>query len=397
MSAQKLLEGLRSFDVSAKSGFVPEQASPQLPKAFDQLEDLIQGLPKLLLDKESFLRKVEALPELDIGQLRTQTDLQRAYVLLAFTIHSLHHGCKLQNIPSKLASPFLALCDGLGVQPVLSYAGLCLFNYVEDSTSPLGLKPIATFTGTVDEEAFYMVPVLVERVGGPLISELLNALVDAENGDWHQVQDRLVRTIETLNAMTAELDGLKLCQPDMFYNQIRPHIGGLNLTYLSIAASDLKVDLAGGSAAQASIFQFLDQILGIRHSGSLLLDMRQYMPRGHRQFLEQVDKLPSLETLLEIQHDQRCTELLNTCREALVKWRNKHINIVTRYIMLPAQAAARRNGLPKLQVAGTAGSSPITFLKTVRDETLSVAKLNSFVGGSVSIVEAGPSGVSTEV
>ena len=125
------------------------------------------------------------------------------------------------------------------------------------------------------------------------------------------------------------------------------------------------------------------------------------MPSGHRNFLEAVTKLANIrEYVMSHSHDIILQDAYNACLEKLVLYRNTHVQIVSRYIVIPSRAAAK-SALPpntepgtagrvpaaaaaddavpvekeekkkkKKNVAlGTGGTAPVEFLKQVRDET----------------------------
>lgn len=370
----ELLGNLSKYGVSHNSGFVPELYSQPLDAHYQAWEDIAANLPKLL-HEQALIQRVESTPNIELQRLRHESDWQRAYVLLAFIIHGLVHGCRQANITSNIADPFLQICEHIGVEPVLSYAGLCLFNCAKSDKSNVlgGMRSIVTFTGTIDEEAFYLVPVLIELEGGKLPSKLLSAHMAAQNGSWQEVSAYLDDCYDALTCMVTALEELSLCRPHTFYHDIRPYIASLEIEFERTSARPLPVKLVGGSAGQASLFQFLDHMLAVKHETMMLREMRAYMPRGHRRFLDDVETLPSLQDIAVASNVvKEVFDRLDQCRKALKAWRDKHIAIVTRYIMLPAQAAARNAGQKQGSVKGTAGSSPVTFLKQIRDETLSV-------------------------
>lgn len=373
---ESLLKDLEQYDLSRSSGFVPEQASGPLREYYQPWETLAASLPTLLCSDSALLSQVVALPVLGVHGLHGEADWQRAYVLLGFVIHGYCHGCGTDLVPLTLSEPFLEICEHLGVEPVLSYAGLCLYNWTKGGEVGVlgGLRAQASFTGTQGEAAFYLTPVSVERTGGHLLAQMLQAMVDAQNRDWKAVQAALDNCSSTLKAMTTALDGLTLLKPDMFWHQIRPYIAGLRVAFERRDADPLQIDLAGGSAAQSSLFQFLDHVLGVKHASPLLKEMRRYMPRGHRQFLDRTGSLPSLVDIASA--GNAGTEVwskLDESRAMVRKWRDKHIAIVTRYIVLPAHAAAKKQNEKVAVVVGTAGSSPIIFLKETRNDTVPVS------------------------
>lgn len=384
-----LLNTLEQYEVSFTSGFVPTQASRPLPKSFEAWEELAKSLPDVL-KYGNIVRDVNFLQPCNAGELATESQLQRAYVLLSYIVNAYVHGGRQTTVPPVLSDPFRCVCDRLGLQPVVSLASLCLFNFQEKHPQPSshteqavaarsdvlsGLRCITTFTGSMDEEAFNLVPVLVERTGGPLIPLLLETLLAASAKDFSAVAVNLSQCASTLQAMSAALSELSLCKPDYFYTVIRPYIAGLDIDYQFSSGETVHVKLAGGSAAQASLFPFLDHVLGVKHTSPLLGEMRRYMPGKHRAFLEEVFTLPTLPDLIKVADvdgaSLKMAENLKACRDELVSWRTKHLAIVSRYIVVPAAKSKQRHDgdvYESLEVAGTAGSSPLPFLKEVRDD-----------------------------
>lgn len=366
-----MLINLEKYGVSKDTGFVPAQGTQKLPVYYKPWEDVARGL-SIKLNSGTFSQELDLLPALSVDHLCDEHQWQRAYILLAFLIHALVHGSHRTTVPAVLSVPFLAVCDHLGLRPVLSYAGLCLYNWATGGDEQVlqGLEVEMSFTGTQDEAAFYLVPVLVELAGGRLPALMLKTLIAAGERDWSFVSRNLETCTETIATMTVTLGQLSLCHPQVFYHQIRPYIAGLDVDFERADDSPLHVKQPGGSAVQSSLFMFIDHVLGVAHDNPMLEDMRLYMPRGHRRLLEEISAQPSLTDLMEI-HDapSDVLEKLAVCRNTLQSWRSRHIAVVMRYIVLPAQAAAKDKNKEAVQVAGTAGSSPLRFLKQLKEDT----------------------------
>lgn len=95
------------------------------------------------------------------------------------------------------------------------------------------------------------------------------------------------------------------------------------------------------------------------------------MPGKHREFLEEVSKLTNLRVFVE-RHpgDEDLNKAYNDCMKQLRSWRSMHIAIVSKYIVGPGLRAGE-------ELSGTAGSSPMPFLKQARDETIGVSQTNT--------------------
>uniref|UniRef100_A0A0W0G8W9 Uncharacterized protein n=1 Tax=Moniliophthora roreri TaxID=221103 RepID=A0A0W0G8W9_MONRR len=98
----------------------------------------------------------------------------------------------------------------------------------------------------------------------------------------------LTTHIHTLCEMLLSIK--KACDPDFFYNFVRPWLGGGTWVF---EGEETDTDtLVGSSAAQSPLIQTLDAFLGTSDrttkSKDLLRSMRTYMSRSHREFLEQL-------------------------------------------------------------------------------------------------------------
>ena len=288
------IPNLDTFGLSRTKGFLSND--PPLLQFSDSYysrwDELIERLPDLISSRK-LSDEIKNLPVLSICKLSTELDFQRAYVVLAFLVHgyvwgSSQDGKPTETIPPQLSEPFLATCENLGMQPVLSYAGLCLWNWgaKQDVKTNLEgpfyeleqLKSIGTFTRTRGEDAFYHVPVLIEAEGGPLVSLLLDAVAAAQKENIAFVTDVLNRSADIFVSMALHMPKLySTLDAHMFFHEIRPFIsGGKGMEEKGLArgmvfqrsdGSETPAKCVGGSAVQSSLFHFLDYVLGVEHQG----------------------------------------------------------------------------------------------------------------------------------
>ncbi|CAH0053643.1 unnamed protein product [Clonostachys solani] len=421
---------LASFGISAQWGFLSDEAPLRsFPSSFyAPWDDLIRDLPSLITSR-SLTTRVNALPQLTASRLSSDVELRRAYVVLGFIIHAHVWGSSgpasapastpVAQIPPQLSEPFLEVCDKLGMEPVLSYAGLCLWNWSsDDGTFPITdgddgffpleqLRSVASFMRTRGEDAFYHVPVLVEAEGGPLVKILLDAVGEARISNSAPVQAALSASAAIIAKMVKHLPKLySTLDAGEFFHELRPYLaGGRGMEAKGLSdgfvfqrgdGSQFASKHIGGSAAQSSLFQFLDLVLGVEHeapekaSETVFQEMRAYMPRKHREFLEAVSQLPTLRSFVEARlSDTGLCEAFDECTKQLRLWRSTHIAIVSKYVVRPAREAARgsENSTAQRtegadfeaaegdeQLKGTGGSALIPFLKQSRDETTGVTR-----------------------
>lgn len=280
---------LEDYGLSASHGFLGLPHRSSLSAEYKQWEEILSQLPQLIANGD-LATAVASLPHLDGSQLSSDADLQHAYVCLGFIIHGHVWGTHAAStkhatpqIPPQLSEPFLEVCKRIGTEPVLSYSGLCLWNWCtkdkQECSLPLSLGHLQTFgsfTGTIGEAAFYLVPVLIEAEGAHLIPLLLEAVRAASTRDFDYVKAALKETTATLDKMSQHLPKLyPLLDAKMFYHELRPFLAGgkgaedkglpRGMVFQRSDGSELDIKCIGGSAAQSSLFPFLDAVLGVSH------------------------------------------------------------------------------------------------------------------------------------
>lgn len=278
------------YGISSRHGFL----SPDAPTtAFEDAyyrpwDDLVPRLSTLIAEG-NLETDVASLPLLATENMQNEIEYRRAYVVLAFLIHG-YVWCRSspnQCVPPQLAEPFLEVCDHLRMAPVLSYAGLCSWNWSLLKAGDMELDnmhTLASFTGTRGEAAFYHIPVLIEAEGGHLVHLLLDALARARDGQPQPVIHALKKTTATLTRMGSHLSKFYgVLDAQFFYHELRPFLAGGNgmeekglpdgMVFERSDGSTTALKLVGGSAAQSSLFPFLDIALGVQHEDRTVFDV----------------------------------------------------------------------------------------------------------------------------
>lgn len=333
----------------------------------------------------------------------------------------------------------MLICKSLELPPVATYAGLVLWNYtVAQDIEPLhridNLSTQITFTGAIDESWFYLVSVAIEARGGPLVRVILDAVRCAQGNEVNMVAAQLKCLLEGIQDICALTQRMyDNCDPHFFYNKIRVFLAGgrgsqklPNGVYFDNGTHPMQpVRYAGGSNAQSSLIQLIDLALGVRHhptkihAGKLndgagkrftdsvheeesefVASMRDYMPGPHRRFLIHFAKVANIRAFVEMNRDhEQLLNSYNACIAALVRFRDIHLQIANRYILLQDansnRNARRRQGAcepcqvhinskprygrlttaglshedSEVAARGTGGTALLPFLKQIRDET----------------------------
>lgn len=126
------------------------------------------------------------------------------------------------------------------------------------------------------------------------------------------------------------------------------------------------------SPGQSPLIHALDIALGVVHYSTnaahdgksvFVYTMREYMMAPHRDFIEFLTTAPSIRDFCA--SDADLVEAFNKCLVELKAFRDAHIKMVTRYIIIPSG----RVGDVVDGVRGTGGTDLMPFLKQMRDET----------------------------
>lgn len=324
-------------------------------------------------------------------------------------VSPLPHLSSFQRLPRCIAVPWDRIALELEVPPVLTLSAASLWNYRALIHSvngyviaPENLEALQTFTGSFSESWFYVISVAIEARSTAILPLLLSSLQAVRRRDISQ----LIMILDALAAEIAEMERLlcmmhSKCDPSIFYNAIRPYLtgwknqsaAGLPNGVIYEGTFSMKNDhhvnwengyrtYAGGSNAQSPLIQALDIVMGINHRGSreegfqskthsFLHEMRRYMPGPHRRFLEDLSKVSDLRDFIieypegDVGADLRLA--YDKCVVGLVRFRDIHMQIACRYILLPSRKATSMN--PSMET-GTGGTQLVPFLKHVRRETM---------------------------
>ncbi|OAL69247.1 hypothetical protein A7D00_6709 [Trichophyton violaceum] len=375
---------IEDYGITAEHGFLPEQPpATELPAYYAPWETTVGNLQPLILAGR-LRNTIENMPVLSLEYLESTPEWRRAYSILGFLLHGYIWGGDqpADEIPQPLAIPLLKVATHLELPPVATFAGLCLWNYRlifpdEPADSLDNLATLFTFTGSMDEQWFYLVSIAIEARGARSIPLMLKAIAAARADEAAEVTECLTKFAEVVDEVNMELQKMyKHCDPHVFYHRIRPFLAGSKgmaelprgILFDDGSGCQEYKHYRGGSNAQSSLIQFFDIVLGVEHrptgesrpkssssplptssssdeSGegrkrwhNFLMEMRAYMPGPHRKFLEHVSSVSNIQNY--VQAHQSNTELItafNTAVAMVKAIRTTHITMVSRYIVVKSR------------------------------------------------------------
>ncbi|KAF9459939.1 Indoleamine 2,3-dioxygenase [Collybia nuda] len=423
---------LRDFDINFDTGFLPRQTPLlRLPSKWEAWELILEsaihdriklgetsGLSEEEREKsESWRNHVRALPVLPTAELKeSEVFLRRAHHVLTYILHFYVHSILPHDpisIPPSLTLPLLRVSAELLLPPTMSYSDDVLHNWKPKTPHfesggevPTidNLRCQTSFTGSADEDGFYLSTVRVELRGGAVLELMQAILNDASTNDklaLQRITDSLTKMAVIIKELRALLLGVREeCNPEYFFREIRPWLVGTEPAEDSATRPwvfegldqdpnlQAPAELSGSSAAQSTLIQGLDTFLGVDtytlgepkesphhvNVSPFAQRMRLYMPRRHREFLAQLVSNPfSLRELVANAKDACLQEAYNGAVLALKEFRDAHMIIVTLYIIGPGRRAAREAAEAGLTregpVKGSAGGDLARLLKDFRDRT----------------------------
>ncbi len=366
-------ELLRNFHVDPERGFLqnPDPLT-ELPAQYKEWDSLGSATPELLRNGD-FRNAVEGLTELDSSDLLDGPEINRAMLLLSMFANSyVWSGDEpARAIPSSLAVPLCRVAQRCGRPPIASHASIVLCNWRRiDPEKPIALENLTTvqnFLGGEDEDWFLLTTVAIESAGASALEASANGLAAVLEDDDEGIEDVLRGIDMAIGKCLAILDRIpEKCAPEIFYSQIRPFLAGWPKEGVIYEGVDEKPKtFIGGSASQSSLLQSIDAAMGVRHthadSGPFLMEMRKYMPPGHRLFLKYLETETSLRMYIENRGSAELKNKLNESIDIVDRFRRSHMKIAAQYIL----EQAGENG----DVTGTGGTEFVTFLMRTRADT----------------------------
>jgi indoleamine 2,3-dioxygenase len=365
---QAAVAGNLAIPVFPKRGFLPVEDPERvlsLSPDLRILEELGRDLPSLLHDP-GFRARVRELdiphwPE-DEARAETLPQLRLYYLRLGFLASAYVNQVSeppVRSLPVNLALPLTRACKLLDRPPILSYDGYALYNWKRfDPSGPIALGNIDTiqdFVHLYDEHWFILVHVEIEAIGGETLEAMRRAYLALDGGDsagvtraLEDIADSVWRQVAVLRRIPEKMD------PALYYRTFRPYIRFFeNVVYEGISGEPLS--FRGETGAQSSLLPAMVAFMKIPHRQTMLTDhladMRRFMPREHRELINEIEAMPSLREVANPEAFNETLEAMATFREVHYGWAQEYIN---KWVSDPR---------------GTGGTPYMIWLKQLIDET----------------------------
>ncbi len=274
------------------------------------------------------------------------------------------------RIPPQVAVPICALPDALGRPPIAHYASITLGNWqLVNANAPLSVDNARTkiqFFGGVDEDWFFIALMGVELAGAPLLPIAATAVTVSREGTDAELAALLARFGAGMEAMHTALHRIReWSDPHTYYLRVRPFISGWpapGVVYEGVSETPRRY--LGGSAAQSSLIQLFDALLGLAHpdspSGAYLRAVREYMPLLHRAFVTDTER-DSRVRQRAVDGTAALRASYNAALAQIIRFRDAHMQLAHDFIVAPSGAPT--------EAKGTGGTSLEAFLIGARSTT----------------------------
>lgn len=329
------------------------------------LDEIGHDLPSLLEDSgfRSYVRGLR-IPEWPEDRLREATlpELRLYYVRLGFLASAYINQVsqpRAELLPHNIAVPLCKACALLGRPPILSYDGYALYNWKRfDASRPVALGNLDTlqnFVHLYDEHWFILVHVEIEAIGANILAAIDRAARALAVRDTEEINRALRDVAAAIWAQVAVLRRIpEKMDPALYHRTFRPYIRFFeNVVYEGVTRTPM--NFRGETGAQSSLVPALVAFMKISHRQSALTDhlaeMRQFMPREHRQLLAELEALPSVRDLADPQAYNDVLDAMATFREVHYTWAQEYVN---RWVDDPR---------------GTGGTPYMVWLQRLIDET----------------------------
>lgn len=325
-----------------RHGFLPHpDPLRRLPAGSDleRLDDLGRDLPSLLEDKNArkYLREfpvprwpADTVAPADLPALRLY------YVRLGFVASGYINQigqAPATVLPKNIAVPLCHACRLLDRPPILSYDGYALYNWKRfDPAGPVALGNIDTiqdFVHLYDEHWFILVHVEIEAIAADLLAAIGDAGGAIGRGDAAGLDAALARIADTVRRQAAVLRRIpEKMDPHVYYRSFRPYIRFFeNVVYEGV--EETPASYRGETGAQSSVIPAVVSFMKIPHQPTMLTDhladMRRFMPRDHREVLEEIAALPDPRPLAG-------AAAYNAVLEEVAKFREVHFGWADLYV-----------------------------------------------------------------
>lgn len=322
------------------------------------LEQIAQDLPKITP------AQLADMPTYDFSQLPDDATnlLERLWLMYGYFTNKYLFGGNYTTVPASIATPFMQLTSMVQRPLILSYVGMVLTNWRKHNNEPVtpyNVDVSLKLTNLPDEAGFFRVHIAIEAQAGAIIEALRAAKQAIADEDDNAVLETLRTVRAGLVQITSTFHEMpNVCDSDVYFHKVRPYLFGYN-NIIFEGVSSQPLTLRGGSGAQSSVIPAILGGMGVSHAQtaltSYLNEIRSYMPREHRNLIDEMHTIPLRRYCAE---RPPLRDAYNNALRQLTTFRRAHLYYARTYIFEKS-----------LSTTGTGGTDYLSFLGKLIDET----------------------------
>lgn len=365
-SISTLSHSLTLFKLSTTHGFLVSSFPPSVP-TFSELLPHYEIVKSLNLKDHNIFDSIKNLPELDHTIFSNDYEqLELATLIHGMLVSAYYWNSEIPNIriPQNIGVPYYNFSKMLERPPILNTASIQMHNFkfidLKTNFHPDNLECIFTFSGTRDEEYFYLIPTYIEYLGNPIIDAAFILFEGIDNENDSNVKQALKIFDITIRKMRIALSlNYTRVNPKIFYHDFRPKLKSYEKGVIFEGISENKHFYQGSSAAQSPIIKLIDAVFELNRSNTYIVEMLKYLKREHRSFIESIDMIRP-HNLREKIIKLGAQEEWNKVVDEICRFRESHMRLAIHYINLPSQGKEH---------TGTGGTSIDQFLNNLIENT----------------------------
>jgi len=286
--------------------------------------------------------------------------------------------CDLENVPQilpkQLAIPLYQVCEKLGCKDSLGYIQQ-FYNWERKNPTEShkiydNLRLRISFTGTIDEETFFLISTFADFQMGTIFK----AMYDANQNITREDDDAIIKNLQDIKtSLDNIIDHMGIMKqqnrPMIYYHQLRPYLAGYSdKKYLPSGIlfegvtdendNPYRSESAGGSVGNDPSYQIFEAGMGIHFTGDMAKfeDMfaKAFM-KPHRDLIKDMKAHSKIREYIKQRQNAQLTEAYNDIISKYIKFYLTHWGYIQTFIV---QVTKR----PEMAIVGT-GDTPLSVVR----------------------------------
>jgi len=362
------------YVVNSEYGVCIEKA--KLPERFHPWEKICKNLYKY--NASGKIRSlIENLELISTESLKDYEHLLTAVSLLLLMTNS-YLFCDMENVaqilPKQLAIPLYQVCEKLGCKDSFGYIQQ-IYNWERKNPTEShkiydNLRLRYSFTGTIDEETFFLISTFADFQ----MATIFKAMYDANQNITEGNDDAILKNLQDIKTSFDNIINhmgimKQHNRPMIYYNQLRPYLAGYSdKKYLPSGVLFEGVtdengnpyisESAGGSVGNDPSYQIFEAGIGIHFTGEMArfehVFAKAFM-KPHRDLIKDMKEHSKIREYIKERQNAQLTEAYNDIISKYIKFYLTHWGYIQTFIVQVAK-------IPEMAIVGK-GDTPLSVVR----------------------------------